>query len=304
LSQLKNQTVRPEQIIVVDQTEKENFDPDLATDLSDLPLRVVYQNTPGQCTARNTALEMATGDYILFLDDDEGLEEDLIERHLATLRRFDADISCGTVDEVGAGELPAHFRFLRASDVFPAGNSMIRKSCIKDSGLFDLAYDTGVRADGDLGIRLYLSGKLAILDPENSVLHYRAPRGGLRKHKSRVVTYAASRTTIRRRHLPEVTEVYLLLRHFSERQLRESLCQRLVGTLRVRGNIGRRVLKLALGMFHLPATHFKIRTAHRKAIEMLSSYPQVPRFSAEFDEVAACSPSYISSQGRDTQTVS
>ena len=80
--------------------------------------------------------------------------------------------------------LPDAFTLRRASDVFPTNNTMLRKSALRLSGLFDLAYEHGPRADGDLGMRLYLSGARMLLDPEIRVLHHHAPSGGLRTHKA------------------------------------------------------------------------------------------------------------------------
>ena len=64
-----------------------------------------------------------------------------------------------------------------------------------------------------------------MLEPAISVLHHHAPRGGLRAHGARVVTYASSRRRITHRHLPEVTEVYRSLRYFSPVQVHEALVQ-------------------------------------------------------------------------------
>ena len=110
-------------------------------------------------------------------------------------------MSSGVADEVGAGALPADFRLLRASDVFPTNNTMIRRDILGRSGLFDLAYNHRPRADGDLGIRNYLAGAFMILNPAISVLHHHAASGGLRKHKARTVTNAMSRKSIFQRVL-------------------------------------------------------------------------------------------------------
>ena len=145
----------------------------------------------------------------------------MIEKHLAALERFRNDVSCGVADEDGAGPLPAAFRLTRASDVFPTNNSMIRMSALEGSGLFDLAYDRGARADADLGMRLYLAGNLMVLNSDIHVLHRHAPSGGLRTHGARVITYASSRSRLSHRHLLTATEIYKARRYFSPRQVEE-----------------------------------------------------------------------------------
>src|SRR5207248_2025531 len=179
---------------------------------------------------------------------------DLIELHLQTLVEFDAEVSSGVADEVAAGPLPTDFCLLRASDVFPTNNTMIRREVLRRSGLFDLAYNRGQRADHDLGIRIYLGGALMILNPTISVLHHHAPRGGLRKHKARVVTYASSRKRLLHRNLASATEMYLGSRYFSDTQLREMLWLRVLGTFSARGGCFRKATKAFVSAILLPHT--------------------------------------------------
>ena len=158
LEQLRRQTVPPLEIIIVDQTPSDRRPPGLYEAFRDLPLNVIHQAEPGQCTSRNAGLQASRGDFILFLDDDDEIPADLIENHLSTLAEFGAEVSCGVAEELGAGSMPPDFRFLRASDVFPTNNTLIQRTVLRRSGLFDLAYNRRSRADGDLGLRLYLAG--------------------------------------------------------------------------------------------------------------------------------------------------
>lgn len=276
LDQLRRQTVPPLEIIVADQTPEARRDHTLADPFADLPLRVIHADAPGQCSSRNTAIELARGELLLFLDDDDEIEPDLIERHLSHLRDSGTDVSAGVADEVGAGPLPEAFRHRRASDVFPTNNAMVRRTMLARSGLFDLAYERGQRADGDLGMRMYLTGALMLLNPEIRVLHHHAPRGGLRVHRARVVTYASSRERLTHRHLPSATEIYLARRYFRPDQVRESLLLRICGTLSVRGPLLKKALKLLVGAASLPITLWQVQRRYRRASQMLVDYPQIP----------------------------
>jgi len=71
LGQLANQTVKPLEVIVVDQTPEKKRDLDLAGDFPKLPITVIYLDSSGQCTSRNAGLRKSVGDFILFLDDDD-----------------------------------------------------------------------------------------------------------------------------------------------------------------------------------------------------------------------------------------
>ncbi|MFN2386435.1 MAG: glycosyltransferase family 2 protein [Thermoanaerobaculia bacterium] len=276
LHQLRSQTIRPLEILVIDQTPAHRRADTLEQEFPDLPLSVVFRDRAGQCSSRNAGLLQAEGDYVLFLDDDDEVPPDLIARHLASLARHRAEVSCGVAEETGAGPLPEAFRLARASDVFPTNNVLIRRDILQHSGLFDLAYERGARADRDLGMRIYLSGALMVLHPEIPVVHHHAPSGGLRAHGARVVTYASSASRLTHRHLPSATEIYLARRYFTPRQVRESVWRRAVSTLSARGGPIRRLAKLLLGIVLLPDTFVSIRRSSREAAELARRYPEIP----------------------------
>ncbi|CAG1015771.1 Putative glycosyltransferase EpsH [Anaerolineae bacterium] len=279
LKQMREQTVRPTEIIVVDQTETSHRDQDLASDFADLPLKMITLDKAGQCSSRNAGLLASCGDHILFIDDDDEISPDLIQKHLANLARFQNRVSSGTAHEVGAGALPENFTFMRTSDVFPTNNTLIQKDLLKTSGLFDLAYEKKQRADGDLGMRVYLTGALMVYNPEIDVLHHHAPSGGLRKHKARVITYAGSRQSLFQRHLMSASEVYLGLRYFTPAQVREAQWISVIGTFSVRGSPLRKVAKAAIMFVLLPNTIHRLQKVCKEGAEMLKAYPQMTSIS-------------------------
>jgi glycosyltransferase involved in cell wall biosynthesis len=277
LGQFRRQTIQPLEILIVDQTAAERRDTSLAEEFADLPLRIRYLDQPGQCSSRNTGLREARGEYVLFLDDDDEIPPTLIERHLQNLHEFQAQVSAGVADEVGAGPLPEAFTYTRISDVFPTNNTLIHKETLRRSGLFDLAYDHGQRADGDLGMRVYLSGALMVLQPDIPVMHHHAGAGGLRAHKARVITYASSRRYLTHRHLPSVTEIYLAKRYFSARQVREMLWLRVFGTFSIRGSRLRKLLKVVVGLVYLPHTQWQIHQRYKQAVAMMQDFPKITK---------------------------
>ncbi len=281
LRQFKEQTIKPFEIIVIDQTPMSQRDVELRKEFEDLPLKLIYLEKPGQCSARNAGLKMAEGDFILFLDDDDEITPDLIESHLQSLHLFQNRVSSGVADEVGAGPLPKNFRYRRTSDVFPTNNTMIHRGVLEKSGLFDLAYDHKQRADGDLGMRVYLAGEQMILNSKISVLHHHAPQGGLRVHKARVITYASSRSNLFHRHLPTDSEIYLARRYFTPRQVEEMLWLRIFGVFTIWGGVFKKIGKLFIAFLTLPNTVGVTLSRYRKASIMLKQFPQIPFFEKE-----------------------
>jgi glycosyltransferase involved in cell wall biosynthesis len=275
LDQLRCQTIPPAEVIVVDQTSVGKRINGLETRFPDLPLKVWHLKQPGQCTSRNLGLMNSSGEYILFLDDDDEIEPDLIEAHLSCLAQHRADASSGVTRETDGTELPEDFKIFRTSDVFPTNNTMVRREVLRTSGLFDLAYDCGARADGDLGMRVHLAGSVMVLNPSIVVLHHHASSGGLRSHKARKVTYFSSQRSLVQRHLPSPTELYLGLRYFSPKQTREAIWIRVLQTFRVRGGPIRRLFKLVIATAQLPSTLWRVRKSLRRAVAMSHEFPRI-----------------------------
>ncbi|MBL8079483.1 MAG: glycosyltransferase family 2 protein [Anaerolineales bacterium] len=284
LNQLRQQSMPALEIIVIDQTQHQHRQADFYAEFKDLPLQVIFQDHAGQCSSRNAGLMVSKGKYILFIDDDDEIQPDLIERHLHYLKRHLSDASCGVADEVGSS-LPEAFTFQRVADVFPTNNSLLHRSALERSGLFDLAFEHGERADADLGMRLYLSGARLILNPQISVLHHHAVQGGLRVHKARVITYSSSRRNLFQRSLPSATEILLSKRYFSARQTHEFYWMSIFAGFSLHHpSVWLRLLKVVIGILLLPDTLLKLRRNIKRADELILAHPNIPRFAAEIKE--------------------
>lgn len=278
LNQLMMQTILPFEVIVIDQTPLADRKSDLFTGYEKIGLRYFSMDQSGQCGSRNLGLLQSSGDYILFIDDDVEVKPDLLEQHIRCMEYFKADVSCGVCDEVDAGPIPYDYTFIRHSDVFPTNNGMVKRSALQKSGLFDMAFDHGQRADGDIGARVYKTGARLILNPEIRVLHHRAPRGGLRKHNVRKVTYSSSRKYITHFRMPHVTELYLNKRHFSVQEQKEYILLSLLGMFSIRGNAIRKALKFCYALIMMPFVIREIRKRNMAADDMFKKYPQIPQW--------------------------
>jgi hypothetical protein len=106
-------------------------------------------------------------------------------------------------------------------------------------------------------------------------LHHHAPRGGLRVHKARVITYASSRRRIFHRHLLSISEFYLSKRYFSPRQVSELIWINVLGTFSLRGPRWKRILKVLVSFGLLPHSLFVLSSRQKKAEQLLEMYPKI-----------------------------
>ncbi len=283
LPQIASQTHAPDEVHIVDQSAGDQRR-DWASEFASLPIRVHRPDRRGQSTARNLALLGAEAEAFWFLDDDDDeLQPDLLASHLSSLRRFNADACSGVALEPGEEEPPVGFDRQRISDVFPTNNTVVRRSALLGSGLFDPAFDRGARADHDLGLRLYRSGALMLLDPVLRVLHNRTLAGGLRTWGARRKTYRGSRENLFEFHLPSVTELYLEHRYLSSRQRRWSRRLALTATGVVRGGKWRRLVRLILGTIALPVSWLRLMWRDRLASRLLQNRQSIPKLGLPVD---------------------
>ena len=127
-------------------------------------------------------------------------------------------------------------------------------------------------------MRLYLSGEVMILAPWIETLHHHAPVGGLREHKARVDTYAASRSRIFKSNLPTISDIYLAKRYFTPSQAREMLWISVLGTFSIKGSGLKKLLKMLVSLLSLPKNLWQVNTRRKIADKMLLTYPEIPQF--------------------------
>ena len=95
LDSIVNQTNRNLEIILVD-----DGSPDKSGDICDAyaaadeRIIVIHQNNQGVSAARNAGLDIAKGDYILFVDSDDWIEQETCEAVLDLALKNNADLVC------------------------------------------------------------------------------------------------------------------------------------------------------------------------------------------------------------------
>lgn len=193
LQDLANQSYLPSQVIVVDATPESSRDESLYRP-DDYPFEVIFkwQTTEGSCRARNEAIELCTGDYIIFGDDDVRLSGDFVENHIRLLQTYKTH-ACNGLDiradnmKQDLSDLAQKLKEMDAVrwKVGPAlsfnnANSCVKKEFVNQLVGNDINYDGGYGEDGDFGMSLTKIGVVVLHNPFSTNLHLKPPTGGYR----------------------------------------------------------------------------------------------------------------------------
>lgn len=108
-----NQTYKNLEIILVDDGSPDNC-PKICDEYAqtDSRIKVVHKPNGGLSDARNAGLDIATGEYIGFIDSDDYIDEHMYEEMLSAIENADADLCiCGydRVDDDGKIKSSAHY---------------------------------------------------------------------------------------------------------------------------------------------------------------------------------------------------
>jgi glycosyltransferase involved in cell wall biosynthesis len=172
-----NQTFTDWECIVVDDGSTDNSASMIGILVNnDSRFKVVYQENLGVAAARNNAIKVATGEFILPLDGDDYIALDYLERCYETsLKELDATLIYGKAFRVGIEtrlwELPDYsFNQLLQSNVIHC-SAMYRKSDWLKIGGYDVAMSSGLE-DWEFWIHLLNPNTKVVQLPEIG-LYYR-----------------------------------------------------------------------------------------------------------------------------------
>jgi glycosyltransferase involved in cell wall biosynthesis len=167
------QTYKNIEIIVVDDGSTDNSVEIIKSKYYD-KLKLIVQVNQGSASARNAGLFSAKGEFIIFLDSDDWLSDDLVEAHVNTINKWqNVEICCadsvtvtsdGTMSEVNRSIWPTTPSnpirlFLLKPPPFPACEIYRKSTILKHGG-----FDEQMRAFTDSVVRLKitLSGGLVV----------------------------------------------------------------------------------------------------------------------------------------------
>lgn len=214
---LTQQTHPPHEIIVVDTTPVS--DRQRVEGVTYIPSDKSVRNAN---KARNEGIRVATGDYVLLLDDDMELPSDCLEQFVAAHARG-ADAVKGAMVQRGSDLTTPESKdrplvaVLRHRHGPERAQTMAISSCftsvpraaLERIGLLDEAFAFSYD-DWDLGYRLWKAGYITVHDPAVKGVHLRAQSGGGRALKQSERDRLAAK-------------YYFFEKHFSKRAVRFEL---------------------------------------------------------------------------------
>lgn len=174
----------PWEVIVVNNRSTDNTDAVVQSQQFPVPLQLVHEDTPGAAAARNAGVEAATGQYLLFIDNDILVEPDFIQRHHQSLMRYPG---CWIVGHIVA--LPEHettpfgkyrktlspavstSEELADSDGLTGANFSMPRADMKRLGGFDEKFDVASHEDLELAMRAWNVGIRILFDPSIVGVH-------------------------------------------------------------------------------------------------------------------------------------
>lgn len=150
-------------------------------------IKVIHQKNSGQSVARNNALKVATGDYYCFIDSDDYVADNLLERLYSLITEKDADISLVSY-QTFTGEIAEADSKISPDIVTYSNTNMIKNiHMVKDElyvvmwgKLFKKELFEGIRfPEGriceDLHVlyRIYDKAKISVFSDEKLYYYYR-----------------------------------------------------------------------------------------------------------------------------------
>jgi len=240
LNDLENQTYKPTEVIVVDATPEKSRDISLYNPENySFNVTFNWQTTKGSCRARNEAIALCTGDYIIFGDDDIRIQPQFIENHLRLLQTYNVE-ACNGLD-IRADNQQQTLKDLDeklidfdnkrwkvgATQSFSNANSCVSRRVVDILIGNDINYDGGYGEDSDFGLSITKLGFTVLHNPFSVNLHLKPPIGGYRFWGSQAKTIGKKRkkqpweldTPVKLiTPIPSPTIMYQLHKHFTKRQ--------------------------------------------------------------------------------------
>ncbi len=170
---------QPYEIVVVDDGSTDGTVEFLRKHTDRFPhVRLFLQNHEGAAIARNTGIDVAAGEIIVFIDSDLVVTSVFLSAHAKALADRDRAFTYGLVINTNDFENPTSAQ-VKIQDIstafFATGNVAIAKHWLTAAGKFDTSFRQYGWEDLELGVRLKNLGLKLIKCPEAVGYHWHPP---------------------------------------------------------------------------------------------------------------------------------
>ncbi|MCX5935888.1 MAG: glycosyltransferase, partial [Pseudanabaena sp. LacPavin_0818_WC45_MAG_42_6] len=167
---------QPYEVVVVDDGSTDGTIEFLQTHVDEFPhVRLILQNHEGAAIARNTGIDVALGETIVFIDSDLVVTPVFLSAHAKSLARSDRAFTYGLVINTNNFENPTSEK-IKIQDIstafFATGNVAIAKHWLIEAGKFDTSFRQYGWEDLELGVRLKNLGLKLIKCPDAAGYHW------------------------------------------------------------------------------------------------------------------------------------
>ncbi|MGB0427458.1 MAG: glycosyltransferase family 2 protein [Flavobacteriales bacterium] len=190
---LRNQTYQSIELILVNDGSPDDSQSIIDTHAAlDSRIQTIKKENGGLSSARNAGLPFAKGEYITFIDSDDWVESDFIEKLVDTISKTNADIAiCDVVAEYDTGEVKTHLlqaetmadvvELTESPDVFLnvdcfACNKLVKRHLFFD---YDIRFPEGLLYEdiGTFPSLVFRSKRIAFV--RESLYHYIVRKGAI-----------------------------------------------------------------------------------------------------------------------------
>jgi glycosyltransferase involved in cell wall biosynthesis len=243
LDDLANQNYKLSQVIVVDATPASAREENVYQNKNyPYELKVIWQQSKGSCRARNEAISLSTGAYVIFGDDDIRIPENFVESHIRFLQTYNVG-ACNGLDiradhyRQGLADLKFKIEQLQpnqliggCSQIFSNANSCVKREFLNKLVGNDVNFDGGYGEDNDFGMSLSKIGVTVLANPYAVNLHLKPPSGGYRfwgnqakiiGKKRKIQPWELDTPVGTIQPIPSPTIMYGILKHYTAEQLTE-----------------------------------------------------------------------------------
>lgn len=203
LTELNGQRYKDFEALVICQGDKKDLEEIENSIKTSYPIKFYYEANPNLPHARNVGIKQASGEIIVFLDDDVRPSDSLIEAHLANyadptigivggrilgdkhVEENVPDSKIGTVRRFDGFAYTGFHKDVRREVMYvKAGNMSVRKDVALEAGGFDERFEGSAEYE-EIGfcLRVLKRGYKNIFDPTAVIEHSLLPFGGCRLEK-------------------------------------------------------------------------------------------------------------------------